>query len=523
VSLPAPPAALCELAPHLPPGAEAWLVGGAVRDLLLGRPLKDVDLAVPRGALALARRLASRLGGAFVPLDPERGVARVVWRRDDRQHEVDLADFRAPTLEADLLARDVTINALAISVHEPRQLVDPAGGRDDLAARRIRLLAPSVLVDDPLRGLRAVRLAAQLGFQLDGTSAAWIAARAGDLATVSAERVRDELWKALLAPAPATTLRRLDALGLLAVVVPEAPATHGVEQSAPHRHDVWEHTLAVVERTAALVTVVDGLAAATTGTPAPGPTATGGEDTSREKGEAAPADLAPALAPFAAALAQRLAAPLAADRTLRGHLLLAALFHDLGKPATHSVGADGRIHFYGHEVVGAELTAERLLALKLAQSEVQWVARMVRHHMRPLQLRGSNPLSPRALHRFHRATAEIAPEVCLLSLADNLAKGGVRTHQEWPTFLPRVVELLDAYFFRHAELVAPPRLIDGRDLLAAAGTPPGPWVGETLAALAEAQATGEVASREAALSFALRWLADHHEGSAGEAPAAERQ
>jgi putative nucleotidyltransferase with HDIG domain len=293
---------------------------------------------------------------------------------------------------------------------------------------------------------------------------------------------------------------------------------------------VWEHTLAVVEHTAVVIALVESLAAGATPEEAsqasdPALAARPAEGPMTDRGdcrvEPLPADLAPTLAPTAAALAARLAEPLAADRPRRGHLLLAALFHDLGKPATRSVGADGRIHFYGHEVSGAQLAEARLLSLKLAQAEVQWVARMVRHHMRPLQLRSHQPLSARAIHRFHRAAAEVAPEVCLLSLADNLAKGGVRTHEEWPSFLPRVAELLDAYFFRHQQVVAPPRLLDGGELMRTAGLAAGPWVGEALAALAEAQAAGDVGSRDAAEAFARAWLDANR--ARLQAPASERQ
>ena len=495
---PALPAELREIQRHLPPG-EAWLVGGAVRDLLLGRPLKDLDLAVPEGGLDFARRLATALGGAFVPLDAARGVARVVWERDGGRREVDVADFRAAGLESDLLARDVTINAMALSIAEPVRVVDPGGGREDLARGVVRLLGPEVLEDDPLRALRAVRLVAQLGFRLDEASAGWIAARAGALAGVAGERVRDELWKCLTAPEPRRTLRLLEELGLLAVVVPETVAARGARQSAPHRHDVWEHTLTVVDRVARVVEIVERTAAARA-EEAPA---------SLDDGEPIPPDLAPALAPFAAALAERLARPLAADRLVRGHLLLGALFHDLGKPPTRSVGEDGRIHFYGHAEAGVRLAERRLLALRFSADEVAWVTRVVRHHMRPLQLKGAEPLSRRAIHRFHRAAGEVAPELCLLSIGDNLAKGGVRTRAEWPLFLPRVLELLDAYFHRHEELVAPPRLLDGDDVVALARRPAGAWVGKALRDLTEAQAVGRVADRATAERFVRRWTRMH--------------
>ncbi len=491
------PASVCELAARLPPGSGAYLVGGAVRDLLLGRPLVDLDVTVPRGAVALARRLADGLGAAFVTLDDERGVGRIVWERDGRRLEIDVADFRAGDLAGDLQARDVTINAMALPLADPSgdggalRLVDPAGGRRDLEAGIVRLLSPAVLADDPLRTLRAVRFAAQLAFRLDPTSAAWIRTAAPTLATVAAERVRDELWKALVAPLPAATLRRLDELGLLAVVLPEAAAAQGMPQSTPHHEDVWEHTLSVVARTAALLELVARLA---TGEPAP-------PDADRE--------VVAALAPCAGPLRERLAAAFAAERAARGLLLLAALFHDLGKPATRSVGADGRIHFRGHETVGATLATYRLQALRFAQVEVQRVAATVRHHMRPLQLQRPTPLPPRTLHRFHRATGEVAPEVCLLALADNLAKGEGRARGAWPDFVARVGELLGAFFFRHDEVVAPPPLLRGGELVEALGAPPGLWVGALLRALAEAQAAGDVGDRETALAQAQRWWRRH--------------
>jgi len=369
-------------------------------------------------------------------------------------------------------------------------IVDPGGGRADLERRIVRLLGPEVLADDPLRGLRAVRIAAQLGFTLDEASSGWIATAAPHLAEVAPERSREELWKCLCAPAPARTLRRLDELALLPVLLPETTAAHGVLQSPPHREDVWEHTLSVVERTAALVAGLRALAA--------------GDTASAAVAELGP-PLASMLAPFAAPLVARLQAPLAVGHPLVGHLLLAALLHDLGKPATRSVSPDGRIHFYGHEAVAARLAEERLVALRFAQSEVQWVVRAVRHHMRPLQLQREEPLPLRTLHRYHRATGAVGPEVCLLSLADNLAKGEGRAKGAWTAFVARMGELLDAFFFRHEQVVAPPPLLRGGELVAEVGMAPGPAIRELLTSLAEAQASGTVSDREQALRFALEW------------------
>jgi poly(A) polymerase/tRNA nucleotidyltransferase (CCA-adding enzyme) len=494
------PPALRDLVSRLPANTEAYLVGGAVRDLLLGRPLVDLDLAVPRGAVALARRLADGLGAAFVALDDQRGVARIVWEREGRRLEVDVADFRAEDLAGDLRARDLTVNAMAMPLDGGRdggaapEIVDPAGGQADLRDGVVRLLSPAVLRDDPLRTLRAVRVAAQLGFRLDEQSEGWIREAAPLLTAAAPERVREELWKCIVAPRPAATLRRLDELGLLAIVLPEVVPAHGMEQSPPHREEVWEHSLSVVEQTGVVIALVQRLAA-------DGDRAAAAD----EAGAGADPTLAAALTRFAPQLAERLARPLAAGHEARGHLLLAALFHDLGKPRAKSVGEDGRIHFYGHEQAGARMAADRLTALRFAQAEVQMVSAIVRHHMRPLQLQRPTPLSLRTLHRYHRATGDVAPEVCLLSLADNLAKGEKRAHGAWPDFVARVAELLDAFFFRHDEVVAPEPLLRGGELLAELGAPPGAWTGELLRALAEAQAAGEVRTREDAVALARSW------------------
>ena len=187
-------------------------MGGTVRDGLRGGAGVDLDIALPGDALALAERLAARLDGAVVPLDVERGVVRVLARG----YRLDLANFRAPTLTADLGARDFTVNALAVGVRELLRdgrapVVDSTGGLADLRARRLRLTSEKALVEDPLRGLRGVRLQAALGFTLVPSTRRLIRAHAADLAGVSAERVRDELL-AILALSGAA--RAVPAVGL---------------------------------------------------------------------------------------------------------------------------------------------------------------------------------------------------------------------------------------------------------------------------------------------------------------------
>lgn len=231
-------------------GGPVWLVGGAVRDLLLARPLHDVDLALPEGSGAAARRLADRLGGAFVPLGEPHGMARVVLAGPPPV-QVDLADFRGPSLEADLAGRDVTVDALAVDLQAllrgPAAIQDPAGGLGDLARRRLRACRTTAFTDDPVRVLRVLRLGHQLGFGIEPETEALARAAVPALASVAAERVREELTHILRVPRSAPAIRQADAWSVLRVILPEVEAMRAAAQSAPHRFTVWEHSLRALE------------------------------------------------------------------------------------------------------------------------------------------------------------------------------------------------------------------------------------------------------------------------------------
>ena len=190
-------------------GAEGWLVGGAIRDTLLGRPgPPEIDLLVPDDPFGFAQRVAAALGGSFVALDEDRRIARIVVGEGGERREIDVAGLRAPSVPEDLGRRDFTVNALAVSLKDlapptarPLEVLDPTGGLEDLRARLVRAPAPGVLDDDPLRLLRAVRLAAELDFSIEGKTREAITERAECLAEVAGERVREELF-ALLAVEP---------------------------------------------------------------------------------------------------------------------------------------------------------------------------------------------------------------------------------------------------------------------------------------------------------------------------------
>jgi len=472
-------------------GVSVWPVGGVVRDALLGRPLHDWDFAVERDAVGLARAVADAIGGAFFPLDEARDTARVVLRDGEGQQlELDFAGLRGPNLIADLKGRDFTLNAMAVGPEG--ELIDPLGGLADLQARLVRAIGPQAFDTDPLRMLRAVRLVAELGLRLEAKTAGWIIQRARTLPQASAERIRDEFVRILAAPSPAEHVHLLDELNLLVQVTPEVEALKEQAQPPPHRFDVWWHTLLVVDATAGILEVLAGTPSfPTLYVDAP---------------EEVWTDLREMLGRWQEELNRHLKVRVEGGRTRRTLLLLAALCHDLGKPPTCTEDAQGRLHFYGHERVGAEMTARRMRHLRFSRREVERVQCLVRAHLRPGHLaRVHGPVTRRAVYRFFRDTGSAGVEVTLLSLADHIATWGPNPDPDrWRRRLEVARTLLGHYFERHGETIAPPPLVTGRELMKRLGIEEGPQIGWLLEAIREAQAAGTVRTREEALALAQR-------------------
>jgi len=477
-------------------GISACLVGGAVRNLLLGRSIHDWDLVVERDAISLARATADRLDAAFYPLDEERDTGRVVaYDADGSRTFIDFALRRGPDWLTDLEARDLTVNAIALRLGNDAELFDPFNGRPDLEARLVRAVTEHSFRDDHVRMMRAVRLAGELGFQIEPQTAAWIRRDAALLADVSVERARDELAKLLALPDALAGIRQMDDLGLLAHMLPEVAALKGVEQSRPHHWPVFEHTLFVlgaleriidegVQHEDEAVGIVDG-----TGVPA-----------------FVWGDVKRTLADFQVELATHLIWPLGDERPALVSLKLAALLHDCAKPQTKTGDDDGRTHFYGHDDAGAPIAAERVRALRFNKAEVERVRVIVAHHMRPQQLADAESgVTRRAAYRYFRDTREAGVDVVLLALADHIATHGPDVQPDrWARRIEAASKLLAEYWTRLARDVAPTSLVSGNDLMAELGLPPGKRIGELLEVIREAQAAGEVGTRGEAIMLARR-------------------
>lgn len=461
--LPAASVALLRAAHAAAPAAALAVVGGTVRDALLKRADADVDLAVPHGALAITERIAARLGATAVVLDAERGAGRVAAPG----LRLDVSDFRAPSLEGDLRARDFTVNALAVDLarllaagHAP--LVDPTGGLSDLRARRLRPAGPGVLDEDPLRVLRGVRLEATLGLRLTPAAARTLRAAAPGLARVAAERVSEELTALLRAPRTGRAIRRADALGVLSVVLPEIEPMRTAAQPAPHRFPVLEHSLRALESC--------DLVLASLG----------------------------ALDPFGEELAAHLAEPVGGTLT-RAHVLkLGALLHDVSKPETRRL-VDGRVRFFEHDVLGAARARDIGERLRLPARAVTLLERLVRHHLRPMHLAQAGEVTRRARLRFYRDLGSDTRDLLLLTLVDAAAVTGVSPLVVWRR--ARLIRDLLGGWAEAETTAAVAPLLRGEDVMARFGLPPGPAVGDLLSRVREAQDLGLVRTREEALAY----------------------
>ena len=476
------------------PGQEMYLVGGAVRDILLNRLSRDLDFALPSKGISLARRVANALKADFMVLDDERDTGRVIVTESDGTRTfLDFATYRGNSLEEDLRARDFTINAIAFDLHA-QTLIDPLNGASDLRAKVIRACSPTSLSDDPVRILRAVRQAAAFEFKIELETRKAMKQAASLLPSVSPERQRDELFKMLEGPKPDASMRALEMLDIFPYLLPELPALKSIQQSAPHIHDVWEHTLSVLGHLERILAAL-----------APGYNADDTKDLFTGL-------LTLRIGRFREQFAEHFAESLNTDRSVRAALFFAALYHDIQKPATKSIDESGRIRFFDHDVKGAEVATNRARAFNLSNDEVEHITKIVANHMRfhffSSRLEGDKrEPSRKAIYRFFRDAGKAGIDLILLGLADLRGTQGPTLSQEsWTAALDVARILLENYWEKPQETVTPPRLLDGNEVMSELGLEPGRIIGQLLEAIREGQATGKVMNREQALDLAREYL-----------------
>lgn len=455
-------------------GREAWIVGGAVRDAVLGGEVSDLDLALPGPVEEPARSLA-RLGqGHAFELSAEFTTWRVIAK--DQSWRIDLTALRGETIEADLAGRDFTVGAIAIPLAGGAP-IDPHGGLADLAAGRLRAVGEESFVSDPLRLLRAARIGAELSLEPDEATLALALRSAPRAGEPAGERQLAELVHLISGPDPLRGLALMDALAVTPGVLPELEALRGVEQNPNHHLDVHGHTLAVLEQLLEVERDLGGFA-----------------------GERA------------AEVAALLSEPFADGLTRGGALRFGAIVHDLAKPITREERG-AFITFIGHDREGVDVVAGLCARLRASVRLTRHLQALTLHHLRLGFMVHQRPLSPRLVHEYLRATEPVAADVTLLTVADRMAargEGPLASEEMIEAHLELAREILAAALDWRRE--GPPRpLLPGDQLAAELGIEPGPDLGRLLAELEAAQYAGEVSTRDQAIEHAR----DHLRAPAG--------
>lgn len=443
----------------------AWLVGGAVRDAALGGGVVDVDVAFDGDPAEAARRIAADAEGHPFELSGEFATWRVVAR--DGDWKVDVAGLRGPSIEVDLRLRDFTVNAVAVPLAGGDPL-DPTGGLDDLEEGILRACADRAFADDPLRVLRAARFLARSGLAPEPRTAGLARAEASRAGEPAGERQYAELRLLLAGSDPLAGIGFLDEVGATAAVLPEVAALRGVSQSANHHLDAYEHTLEVLRRMQEVE-----------------------RDLPRYCGEQA------------AAVAERLAAPLADELDRGDALRWAALLHDVGKPVTRTE-RDGWVSFIGHDAAGAEMVADLCQRLRTSRRFATHLRAMTRDHLVLGFMVRERPLSGRRIWDYVSRTAPQTVDTTLLTIADRLsAQGGDVPEEAIAGHLELAREMLAAAIAWEDE--DPKPLLRGDEITAEVGIEPGPLLGEAVAELAAARFAGEVGDRAGALAHLRAW------------------
>jgi len=478
---------------------KVFLVGGFLRDLLLGRESKDFDLVPEGNAEKFARSFASEVGGSFVLLDEKNRIYRVVIqkiskKKDKEIFNLDFSQMRGEKIEKDLLLRDFTIDAMAVRLdliegnfgilRRPkllsRVIVDPYGGMVDLKKKVMRKTSPRIFDDDPLRLLRGYRLAATLEFAIERETEDEIKEKVDLIKGTARERVRDELFKILSTSQSYQCIRRLHKVGLLSRIIPEIEMMKEKPENYYHREGLWGHSLETLKSLEEIL-----------------------------------ASLAKLFPGMSRKIMAHFAEKIFGEVERKSLLKWAAIFHDIGKPKTIK-REEGRVRFFGHEEAGTSLVIEIMERLKFSNKAIKITARIVEHHMRPGNLSEALQLTDRAIHRFFRDLSEEGVDTLLLSLADRysyrkilperdkelgseMSRKSIKKHEK------TVGKMLSRYYY-HKERILPKPLVRGDEIMECFNLPQGPLIGKLLRRVGEAQAGGKLKNREKALQFLKKIL-----------------
>jgi tRNA nucleotidyltransferase/poly(A) polymerase len=442
--------------PVIPKIKGAYIVGGSIRDLLLGRSPSDYDIVVIESPDKYACDLAMRCNGHVVKIGKQN---QTIFRVISEGNIFDISAIEGKTIEDDLKKRDFTINAIGYSLTSGK-LIDLLEGIKDLSLKTIRMVSTDIFQKDPVRLLRAYRIGAMYDFEIETETASAIANNAKLIKTSAGERIRAELFKILYQAKSYGYIDQMAKSGLLFEILPELTALKGCYQNEHHKHDVLDHSLAAYSQ---LETLLND------------------RNINPEMSDFLNRDM---------------------DKERSALLKCSILLHDIGKPSSLTIGNDSKIHFFGHDKIGAEIAKQISIRLKFSNNEANYIDFIIRNHIAALHLYNSgikNPPSNKSLTRFFIKCGDMTPDILLHTIADIKGKGNEDKRNE--DFLSFASYLLKEFFSGYEVKKTGLRLITGNDLIEEFGLSPSPLFKRILYLVEESRISNDIKNREEAFSL----------------------
>lgn len=452
----------------LPRQKGAYIVGGSIRDLLLGRTPADYDIACAVNPEKFAEKILAKSGGHLVRLGKS---DQMIFRVISEGAIFDITSLNGASIEDDLKKRDFTINAVAYDLYSGK-IIDCFGGLKDLEDKKVRMVSKKIFKDDPVRLIRAYRIGACLNFEIEPRTADSIAFHVRLLQNIAGERIRAELLTMLDTSASYPYLIQMANNGLLDAVLPGFDRLKGCFQSDYHHFDVFEHTMRAYEHLETMLNQPENI-----------------------------------LPDISVKIHQYI------EKKRPALLKCAILIHDIGKPLTKTLDRNGKCRFFGHAQKGAEMAKNIAQRLRFSNQEQQFTDCMIRNHMKPLSLfiaYENKTSTQKGIVRFYKKCGEDTPAVLLATLADTKAKHHQITSQDME-FISFIKKLIYDFFTNYQAANNTPSLITGHDLIHALGLTPSPLFKKILDLVDEAKLTHTIKNRSEALDLVREYLADNHE------------
>ena len=428
----------------------AYIVGGSIRDIILGRIPLDYDIAVLGNPEKFAKKIAVKKSDHIVEIGKkDHKIIRVI----SGNKIFDISMVNGNTIEDDLLRRDFTINAMAYSLASEK-IIDSTGGMKDIADKKIRMVSDTAFDRDPVRLIRAYRMGASLDFEIDANTVSVIRKNAKLIKNSAGERIRLEFLKILQTPKSHYFISQMADTGLLFAIFPELTKLRGCFQNRFHQYDVFEHTMRAFFR---LENILDNKIIHTI------------------------------------------------DKNTASLLKFAILLHDVGKPLAKSVDSEGDVHFYGHGRKGAEITKKISSRIKLSAKEEYFIDFIIRNHVNPLHLfiaKSKGRLTNKVITRFFIKYGDNTPYLLLHSIADMKGKGN-KGKEEFIEFAKNMISIFFSEFMPRKKM---PPLVTGNDLINEFGLSPSPLFKKILSNVEEARLSNKINTRQEALLLVKKLL-----------------